>query len=69
MSDLTMVVKVNHIQLRIQDFQLGGGGAPTRSGDADLRHRHFSAKTKEFGPVGGGRRRPLDPPLILTSII
>ena len=46
-------------QGRIQDFPLGGGGAPTLiGGGANLRHRHFLVKTyvktKEFGPVGGG---------------
>ena len=35
------------------------GGAPTRWGDANLRHVHFSVetyvKTKEIDPVGGAR--------------
>ena len=45
-------------QWLIQDFPLGGGGA-------DLRRGHFSVKTKESGPVGGGTT-PLDPPMCVV---
>ena len=51
----------NHIQWRIQDFQLGG---------ADLQRVHFSAKTyvkmKEMDPAGGvhAGSAPPDPPMI-----
>ena len=45
-------------------FPVGGGGAPTRWGGANLQHIHFSvktyAKTKEIDPVGGGA--PAAPP-------
>ena len=41
-----------------------GGADPL--GGADLQRVHFlvktNAKTKEMDPVGGRRRRPLDPP-------
>ena len=40
------------MQWRIQDFPLGGR-RPV-GGGANLQHVHFSAKTKEIDPVGGG---------------
>ena len=45
-------------QWQIRDFPLGG---------ADLQFRCFLVemyvKTKELSPIGGCRRRPLDPPM------
>ena len=62
-----------YYQLRVQDFSLGGGGAPSRWRGADLRRRCFSVKTyvktKELDPVGGRvpGTPPLDPPMIIIS--
>ena len=54
--------QLNTIQLRIQDFPLGGCQPHWRRG-VDLRGGHFSAKmyakTKQLGPVGRGRRGTL----------
>ena len=52
-------MKANYVQLRIQNFPLGGRQP---IGGADLQHRHILAemyvKTKELGPVRGGAGGP-----------
>ena len=46
------------MQLRIQDFPLGGADPLGGGGGANLRHGHFLAemyaKMNELGPIGGG---------------
>ena len=54
--------KCVEVQWQIQDFPLGG--ALTCWGGANLRRVHFSAKTKEMDPVGGGGGTPAAPPRI-----
>ena len=63
-----LLIEHDWSQGRIQDFPLGGRqpsleGAPTSDTGAFLVKT--DVKTKEFGPVGGGRRKLLyvDPPL------
>ena len=49
-----------YYSVAVQDFPLGGGGAPT-SDVGTFRQKCMYAKTKELDPVGGGgarRRRP-----------
>ena len=57
-------------------FPVGGGGALTRWGGANLRCVHFLVKTyakmKEIDPVGGGGGAraggaPLDPPMLRAT--
>ena len=58
-SHISHEMSQKHIPLTVADPEFPVGGAPTRWGDTDLRHIHFSAKTyaktKEMDPVGGAR--------------